>query len=309
MSLFAEREFQHEAPVHVDEAVIGTALTPLKQQKPSRLQAPSLQAPDGQAQMHAPNLQNPSLQTPKTPSLQIPCAAIGAVFGAADAGAIILASLLGAGGYQLFLSGVPWNLDFHIGAGISAAVLYLLIGRSSGFYQPADLFSLRRNTSRIVWQWFLTSLLLALLAFLFRIGIEFSRGSIICFAVLALVSLFASRSLMKLALGWALRHKRVQGRRVVMVGLRDELAAVGQSDLLRRFGLTEVERVAFPNHGNWSLAGNKGILASLDKALVVARDRGAEEIGTIPAASSSCVTGCATRRFRCDFCLTRGSAP
>jgi undecaprenyl-phosphate galactose phosphotransferase/putative colanic acid biosynthesis UDP-glucose lipid carrier transferase len=44
----------------------------------------------------------------------------------------------------------------------------------------------RRVSSLILWQWLLTSLLLTLLAFLLRIGAEFSRGSIICFAVLAL---------------------------------------------------------------------------------------------------------------------------
>jgi Undecaprenyl-phosphate glucose phosphotransferase len=212
------------------------------------------------------------------PVLQIPCAAIGAVFAAADAAAIVLAGLSGAEFYQLFISGTPWNLSFHVGAGVTAAVLYLLIGRSFGFYQPADIFSLRRATSRIVWQWFLTSLLLSLLAFLFRIGLEFSRGSILCFAGVALVLLLGSRSLMKAALASAVGHGRVQGRRVVVVGLRDELAAVGKADLLRRFGLTEVERIAFPNHGNWQLAANKGILESLDRALAVARDRGAEEI-------------------------------
>ena len=58
---------------------------------------------------------------------------------------------------------------------------------------------------------------LALLAFLFRIGIKFSRGSIICFAVLALASLFAVRFLMKAALNWAARQGRVQGRRVVVI--------------------------------------------------------------------------------------------
>jgi Undecaprenyl-phosphate glucose phosphotransferase len=212
------------------------------------------------------------------PILQIPCAAIGALFAAADAGAIILASLIGAESYQLFISGAPWNLSFHVGAGVTAAVLYLLLGKSFGFYQPADIFALRRVAPRILWQWLLTSLLLALLAFLFRIGVEFSRGSIICFAVLALGSLFASRRLMKAALMSAVRQGRVQGRRVVVVGLRGELAAVGRADLLRRFGLTEVERIAFPSGGNWSLAANKGIIAALDRALSVARDRGAEEI-------------------------------
>ena len=83
---------------------------------------------------------------------------------------------------------------------------------------------------------------------------------------------------MKSALILAVRQSRVQGRRVLLVGLRDELAAIGDEDLLRRFGLTEVERVAFPNNGNSSLAADKGLTTSLDRALVVARDCGAQEI-------------------------------
>jgi undecaprenyl-phosphate galactose phosphotransferase/putative colanic acid biosynthesis UDP-glucose lipid carrier transferase len=90
--------------------------------------------------------------------------------------------------------------------------------------------------------------------------------------------LFASRSLMKAALASAVKQGRVQGRRAVLVGLRQELAIINQADLLRRFGLTEVARVSFPNTGNWSLAANKAILASLDRALALARDRGAEEV-------------------------------
>jgi Undecaprenyl-phosphate glucose phosphotransferase len=252
MSLLADSQFEgRTGAAYPANTALGTPLAALPRQKSSGL---------------------------RVPNLQIPCAAIGAIFAAADASAIILACVLGAVGYQFFMSGAPWNLSFHVGAGITAAVLYLLIARSFGFYQPADIFSLRRVTSRIVWQWFLTSLLLALLAFLFRIGIQFSRGSIICFAVLALASLLASRNLIKAALTSAVTRGRVQGRRVVVVGLRDELATVGKADLLRRFGLTEVERIAFPDHGNWSLAANRGILASLDRALDVARDRCAEEI-------------------------------
>src|SRR5207245_8390243 len=49
-------------------------------------------------------------------------------------------------------------------------------------------------------------------------------------------------------------------------------------ELLLRFGLTEVARVAFPKCGSWSLAASKGILDSLDGALALARDREAEEI-------------------------------
>jgi Undecaprenyl-phosphate glucose phosphotransferase len=273
MSLLAnsEPESGREASVHRLKSAAGGALGTIQSQATQPQNSSALQISD----LEVPGA---PVSGAKTLTLQIPCAAIGAVFAAADAGTIILASLVGAQGYQLFISGVAWNSNFHIGAGVTAALIYILIGRSSGFYQASDIFSLRRSGPRIVWQWLLTSLSLALLAFLFRIGVEFSRGSIICFAVLALASLFASRFLMKVALNWAARQGRVQGRRVVVAGLRDELAAVGGGDLLRRFGLTEVGRVAFPSHGDWSLAATKGILASLDKALGVARDRGAEEI-------------------------------
>jgi Undecaprenyl-phosphate glucose phosphotransferase len=210
--------------------------------------------------------------------LRFPCAAIAPIFAFVDAVSIVLASLVGAGGYQFLISGTTWNLDFHIGAGITAALLYLLIGRSSGFYQVADMFSSRRETSQILWQWFLTSLLLALLAFLFKIGIEFSRVSIIGFGILALPLLFTSRNLMKAALTSAVSQNRVQGRRVIVVGLRDEFAALRETDLLHRFGLTEVGRIAFPNQGDQAFSRGRTNTASLDQALIDARDRGAEEI-------------------------------
>ncbi|MEK9284920.1 undecaprenyl-phosphate glucose phosphotransferase [Bradyrhizobium sp. ISRA442] len=209
--------------------------------------------------------------------LQIPCAAIGVLFAAADASFIVLASLLGARGYQDLISHAPWNLNFHVGAGVTAALLYVLVGRSSGFYQMSSLFSVQKVSS-IVWQWFLISLILAMLAFLFRIGVEFSRGSIICFAGLALPMLLISRNLMKAALASAMKQGRVQGRRAVVVGLRDELAIISHADLLRRFGLNEVARVACPAAASWPSPATKSILASLDRALALARDRGAEEI-------------------------------
>jgi Undecaprenyl-phosphate glucose phosphotransferase len=268
MSLLAKHEFDGSVPFEAEPASVMAAVS-LEQQKLLEVQEalPGLQISA---------TQNENL---KTPRLQIPCAAIGVAFAAADAGSMIWASLLGAEGYQLLISGEAWNLQAHVGTGVIAAVFYVLIGRASGFYQAENIFSVRRNTSRILWQWFLTSLLLALLAFLFKVGVDFSRGSIVCFASLALLALLASRSLMNRALAAAVRQERVHGRRVVVVGLRDELASIHKGDLLQRFGLTEVERVAFPKHdGSWSLAASKGILASLDNALDVARERGAEEI-------------------------------
>jgi Undecaprenyl-phosphate glucose phosphotransferase len=210
--------------------------------------------------------------------LRFPCAAIGPMFAFVDAVSIVLASFVGAAGYQFLILGTAWNLDSHIGAGIIAALLYLLIGKSSGFYQVADILSPRRKNSQILRQWFLTCLSLALLAFLFRIGLQFSRVAIVGFATVALPLLFASRDLMKTVLTSVVSRNRVQGRRVIVVGLRDEFAALRETDLLHRYGLTEVGRIAFPNHRDRALSWGKTNTASLDQALIDARDRGAEEI-------------------------------
>ena len=210
--------------------------------------------------------------------LWFPCGAIGPILALVDAASIVLASFVGAGGYQLLILGTAWNLDSHIGAGIVAALLYLLIGKSFGFYQVADILSPRRENSQILRQWLLTCLSLALLAFLFRIGLHFSRVGIIGFATVALPLLFASRDLMKTVMTSAVNRNRVRGRRVIVVGLRDEFAALRETDLLHRYGLTEVERIAFPNHRDRALSWGNANTASLDKALVDARDRGAEEI-------------------------------
>lgn len=138
MPPLADSRFEREALVNHAKCASGAASVNLTREKLSNLQFQSLQIP---------SLQIPSRQAA---SLQILCAAIGAVFAAADAGSIILAGLLAA-------------------EGIAAAAFYLLIGRSFGFfYLAADIFPQRRNGSRIVWRWLMTNLLLAVLAFLFK---------------------------------------------------------------------------------------------------------------------------------------------
>src|SRR5882724_3882159 len=201
--------------------------------------------------------QNDNQRGVHQPAVHIACSALGRAFATVDAGTILLSSVLGAKGYEFLISGAPWNLHFHVGAGAAGALVYVLIGRSAGYYQVSGLLSSsRRDSTDALWHWLLTSLSLALVAFLFKIGVDFSRGAIFSFFGVAFVLLFSTRSLMKRALLWAVRAGRVHGQRIVLVGLRDELAVISPIDLLRRFGLTEIARVALPNNGNWSSAAN-----------------------------------------------------
>ena len=71
---------------------------------------------------------------------------------------------------------------------------------------------------------------------------------------------------------------QVQGRRAIVLGTRDELAALGVDDLLERFGLTEVERVVFASDKSSGFAMSEDESSSLERALNAGRDRGVDEI-------------------------------
>src|SRR5882757_5329555 len=115
------------------------------------------------------------------PQVKIPYAALQYLLAFFDATLIVFASVIGGGLYQVVALGDFGNTEQLLGAGFIAAVLYVLIGQSSGFYElNAAIATRKRDVSRILTQWMLVSLLLTLLAFLMKSGATFSRGSIIC---------------------------------------------------------------------------------------------------------------------------------
>jgi Undecaprenyl-phosphate glucose phosphotransferase len=209
---------------------------------------------------------------------KIPHVALRYLPALADAGVIIVSSLIGSGGYQFFANQNLGVSESSLGAGIVAALLYVFIGQAAGFYDLRAVFSTRRDIKRIFAQWMLAGLLLTSLFFLMKVGAGFSRGSIVCFAFLALVLLLISRSLTKRWVEDAVAEGRVQGRRAVVLGSREELASINASELLRRYGLSEVDRVAFAFDKNKNLAMGTRESASLEDAIAVARKRCADEI-------------------------------
>jgi Undecaprenyl-phosphate glucose phosphotransferase len=241
---------------------------------------PTLDPSGAATQVLPPMAANASLPLGQPGSkIKIPYAALQHFLAFVDASLIILASVVGGGLYQLVATGDFKNADQLLGAGIIAALLYVLIGQSGGFYDLRVAFSKRRrDAGRIFAQWSLVTLLLTLLAFLMKSGAVFSRGSILCFGSLALVLLLACRRFSKRAVAAAVTDGQVQGKRAIVLGTREELAALGVEELLERFGLTEVQRVVFSSDTNNRFAMTEDQSSSLDHALAVARDRGVDEI-------------------------------
>lgn len=197
---------------------------------------------------------------------------------AIDALLILAASLIGGAGYQLAVNSSFGNVSALIGAGFIGALLYVLIAHSIGFYSLSSLLARASDLRRVVAVWSIVGLLLSLLAFLFKVGADFSRGSIICFSLLALVLLLLWRVNATWIVASASASGKMRGRRVVLLGQADELLALEGSKLLRSYGFSEVGRVQLDDHQ----APNQMITdfdeQLIDAAMTMARDYDAEEI-------------------------------
>ncbi|WP_283814452.1 undecaprenyl-phosphate glucose phosphotransferase [Bradyrhizobium commune] len=196
-----------------------------------------------------------------------------------DAAAIMFASVVGTGLYQIVANGDLSHLEPFLGVGPVAALLYVLIGSSTGLYNlRAALAKNRRDLGRIFAQWSLVSLLMTLLAFLMKSGAVYSRGSVVCFGLLAPVLLVGCRRLARRLVSDVVADGQVRGRRAILLGTNEELASLGVEELLEKFGLTEIERVVFPSARGSGFAMSVGEAAALERAIVVARFHAAEDI-------------------------------
>ena len=71
-----------------------------------------------------------------------------------DASLIIFSSVVGGGFYQLVANGELRSLEQLFGAGLIAAVLYVLIGQSSGFYElNTAINKQKKDIVRVFTQW------------------------------------------------------------------------------------------------------------------------------------------------------------
>jgi undecaprenyl-phosphate glucose phosphotransferase len=112
----------------------------------------------------------------------------------------------------------------------------------SGHYELQEGAKPRLEVHEILVCWFTTGLLLALIAFLLKIGGTYSRGGFVIFYLLAPVALLAARKTVKITLARAVDRGAVGGHDIVLIGEADEMAALKRGDLLALCGAPEVNR-------------------------------------------------------------------
>jgi Undecaprenyl-phosphate glucose phosphotransferase len=162
----------------------------------------------------------------------------------ADALAILLSSLMGGVGYQLSVGNAIPSLLPYCAVGVLASLIHILRVTGSGYYNFPGSAKPRVEAGEILFSWSTTALLLAFLAFLLKIGPDYSRGSFVVFCFLTPIGLLGVRRLAKIALVAAVSHKAIGRRHTVLIGEFDEMNALEPQDLFALFGAVEVNRFA-----------------------------------------------------------------
>jgi Undecaprenyl-phosphate glucose phosphotransferase len=173
--------------------------------------------------------------------------------------------------YNYAKIGVPGNINAHAGLGVLAAAVYVSVAYHLKLYDIHGL--LRSDCSRVPLAWSLTTVILTLFYFAFKVGNSISRGSTVGFVVSAVVCLLIWRNAATHHLRHAFETGAIRGRRAILFGNAAELAAFSARDLLLEFGVEEIDRLGFTNDSS-----EREIADATEQILLSARRCSATEI-------------------------------
>jgi Undecaprenyl-phosphate glucose phosphotransferase len=199
-----------------------------------------------------------------------------------DAFIILLSSLVGEFGYQLSVGYPIPDILPHCAVGLLAGLIYTLRMNGSGYYDFPDSAKPRVEISEILVCWFTTGLLLALFAFLLKIGVAYSRGGFVVFYFLTPVGLLGIRKLTKIAMATAVTRGAVGRRDMVLIGDSDEIAALEPRDLLALFGVAEVHRFTLSRDDDPSIRASTDVRVVSSVASFVRRHNCREILLALP---------------------------
>jgi Undecaprenyl-phosphate glucose phosphotransferase len=160
----------------------------------------------------------------------------------ADGATVVLSGLAGGIGYHLLARELIPNITPYFAVGLLASIIHILQMNGKGYYSFPDNAKPGVEINDILIGWFTTGLLLALLAFLFKTGVDYSRGSFLAFCFLVPFGLLGIRKGVKVALAEAVSRGAIGCRDAVLVGDLDEVSSLKPRDLLAFFGAAEVNR-------------------------------------------------------------------
>jgi Undecaprenyl-phosphate glucose phosphotransferase len=192
--------------------------------------------------------ESPSFEVQSRPGVSVPFEVIGPLLALADVLIIVAAGTLGGLLYHLAINGSIGSGAACSGLGLVAGLTYAVAGQRLGLYRLNELLEREPDNGRVLTSWGFAILVLAVVLFLFKVGGDASRGSVVCLSVLGGIGLVLSRHTAKRQLRAAIVAGAIRGRRAILIGTQNELAQFARRDLLVKFGLDEVERVVLPRN-------------------------------------------------------------
>ena len=168
--------------------------------------------------------------------------AIPYLLSTSDAFVILLSSIAGGIGYQLSIGNATPSILPFCQIGLLASFVHILRMSGTGYYDFSDSAKPGVEIRQILVVWFSTGLLLAFLAFLLKVGVDYSRGAFVVFYFVAPIGLLGVRKLTKTMLASAVYRGAIGRRDIILLGDFQEIAALEPRDLLVLFGAAEVNR-------------------------------------------------------------------
>ena len=194
-----------------------------------------------------------------------------------DFALICAASVISGIIYHELAYGVEGPVESYLAVGTYFALVFVLIYSVFGFYEPTRLLSAGVQIRGILLVWGAVVLFETLIFFVLKAGANYSRGATIGFATVGFGMLFASRAVIGSNLRRALANGTLAGRRVIIIGEPEQLAAKSPLDLLRDHGAREVARFELSPPIDSTSTSNHD-LAIVDAGIEAARTKGAEQI-------------------------------
>jgi Undecaprenyl-phosphate glucose phosphotransferase len=176
------------------------------------------------------------------PRVTLSCEVVPYLASSADALIVLIASLFGAVFYHWMSETPVPELAAYFALGLIASFIHIARQGGSGYYDFEHVAKPGVEIVQVLICWFTTALLLAFFAFLFKIGLSFSRGSFLVFIIVAPIGLLAGRKLEKQAVQNAIARGAIGRRNIVLIGDQAEMESLEGHDLFAMLGAGQVNR-------------------------------------------------------------------